>query len=53
VGAGGELLEYAGGEGWALVRGEHWKVRGPPELKAGDPVKVTALRDGTLDVAAA
>jgi membrane-bound serine protease (ClpP class) len=53
VGAGGELVEYAGGEGWALVRGEHWKVRGPPGLKAGDPVKVTALRDGTLEVAAA
>ncbi|MDB5942324.1 MAG: putative rane bound peptidase [Ramlibacter sp.] len=53
VGAGGELVEYAGGEGWALVRGEHWKVRGPPELKAGDPVKVTALHDGTLEVAAA
>jgi membrane-bound serine protease (ClpP class) len=53
LGAGGELIEYAGGEGWALVRGEHWKVRGPAELKVGDRVKVTALRAGTLDVAAA
>ncbi|HEY1229108.1 MAG TPA: nodulation protein NfeD, partial [Ramlibacter sp.] len=40
VSAPAELLEYAGGEGWALVRGEHWKVRGPAGLKPGDPVHV-------------
>lgn len=53
LGAGGELVEYAEGEGWALVQGEHWKVRGPPELRAGDRVRVTALRDGTLEIAPA
>jgi membrane-bound serine protease (ClpP class) len=53
LGAGGELLEYAGGEGWALVQGEHWKVRGPPQLRAGDRVRVTALRDGALEIAPA
>jgi membrane-bound serine protease (ClpP class) len=52
VSASGELLEFAGGEGWALVRGEHWKVRGPAGLKAGDVVHVTSLREGVLDVAA-
>jgi membrane-bound serine protease (ClpP class) len=53
VSAGGELLEFSGGEGWALVRGEHWKVRGPENLRAGDRVRVTALRDWGLEVAAA
>ncbi len=50
LGADGDLVEYAQGEGWALVQGEHWKVRGPPQLRAGDRVRVTAQRDGTLDV---
>jgi membrane-bound serine protease (ClpP class) len=50
LGAGGELLEFAGGEGWALVQGEHWKVRGPPQLQPGDRVRVTALGDGTLEI---
>ncbi len=53
VGMGGELVEFSGGQGWALVRGEHWKARGPAELKAGDRVRVTALRDGVVDVALA
>jgi membrane-bound serine protease (ClpP class) len=53
VGAAGELLEYAGGQGWALVQGEHWKVRGPQQLQAGDRVRVTARHDGTLEVVAA
>ncbi|MGZ5272216.1 MAG: NfeD family protein [Ramlibacter sp.] len=53
VDAPGELVEFRDGEGWALVRGEHWKVRGPAQLKAGDTVRVTALRDGVLEVTAA
>ncbi len=50
VGAGGELVEYSGGQGWALVQGEHWKVRGPAQLQVGDRVLVSSLRDGVLDV---
>jgi membrane-bound serine protease (ClpP class) len=50
--AAGQLLEFSGGEGWALVRGEHWKVHGPAGLKPGDAVRVTALHDGVLEVAA-
>lgn len=50
LGCCGELVEYAGGEGWALVQGEHWKVRGPPQLRAGDRVTVTALRNGALEI---
>ena len=53
VGASGELLEFSAGEGWALVRGEHWKVRGPPQVRAGDTVRVTDLRGGQLEVAPA
>ncbi|HYD75370.1 nodulation protein NfeD [Ramlibacter sp.] len=50
VGAGGELVEFADGQGWALVQGEHWKVRGPPQLRVGDRVRVSSLHDGVLDV---
>jgi membrane-bound serine protease (ClpP class) len=50
VGAGGELLEFSAGQGWALVRGEHWRVRGPAQLQPGDRVRVTELHDGQLDV---
>ncbi|HEX7891643.1 MAG TPA: nodulation protein NfeD [Ramlibacter sp.] len=53
VGAEGDLVEYADGEGWALLRGEHWKVRGPAQLRAGDRVRVTALAEGVVEVAAA
>ncbi|MBA2963095.1 MULTISPECIES: NfeD family protein [Ramlibacter] len=50
--ATGELVEFAGGEGWALVRGEHWRVHGPEWLQAGDAVRVLSMRDGVLEVAA-
>lgn len=50
LGASGELVEFAGGEGWALLQGVHWKVRGPAQLRAGDRVRVTGLGDGVLDV---
>lgn len=53
VGAGGELVEFAGGQGWALVRGEHWKVQGAEQLKAGDHVRITGLHEGVLEVAPA
>jgi len=53
VGASGELVEFSGGQGWALVRGEHWKVHGPEQLRRGDAVRVTAWRDGLLEVAPA
>ncbi|WBY01807.1 nodulation protein NfeD [Ramlibacter tataouinensis] len=53
VGVAGELVEFADGRGWALVQGEHWKVRGPAQLRAGDRVRVSSLQDGVLDVVAA
>ncbi|MEJ8839308.1 nodulation protein NfeD [Ramlibacter sp. AN1133] len=51
VGASGKLVEYSGGQGWALVRGEHWKVHGPEQLQPGDTVRITGLRGGLLEVA--
>jgi membrane-bound serine protease (ClpP class) len=53
VGASGRLVEFSGGQGWALVHGEHWKVQGPDRLQPGDAVRVTALHGGRLEVAPA
>lgn len=51
VGAQGELVEFADGEGWALVGGEHWKVRGSGELRPGAPVRVVrVLGSSTLEI---
>ena len=53
LGASGELLEFAAGEGWALVQGENWKVRGPVELRAGHAVRVKRVQGLTLEVESA
>ncbi|HEX6707207.1 MAG TPA: nodulation protein NfeD [Albitalea sp.] len=53
IGATGELVEFAGGEGWAVVQGEHWKVRGSGELRPGARVRVVRVLGLTLEVAAA
>lgn len=47
--ASGELLEdiRAGGEAWARVYGERWRVRSDSDLPAGTDVRVTR-RDGLL-----
>ena len=52
LGTSGELVEFAGGEGWALIGGEHWKVRGADNLRAGQQVRVTGAQGVMLDVAA-
>lgn len=52
LGAAGRLLEFSGGEGWALIRGEHWKVHGAPDLQAGRQVRVTRVEGAALEVAA-
>ncbi|WP_280153554.1 nodulation protein NfeD [Piscinibacter sp. XHJ-5] len=52
VGVRGELVEYAGGEGWALVQGEHWKVRGSGDLRPGAQVRVVRVLGTTLEIAA-
>jgi membrane-bound serine protease (ClpP class) len=53
VGVGGELVEFADGQGWALVQGVHWRVHGPPGLRSGDHVRVTGSHESVLDVEAA
>ncbi|HSD60301.1 MAG TPA: nodulation protein NfeD [Burkholderiales bacterium] len=50
IGALGEMLEDAEGEGLARVHSEIWKVRARVPLRAGDKVRVTAMDGLTLDV---
>jgi membrane-bound serine protease (ClpP class) len=52
LGATGELVEFSGGEGWALIGGEHWKVRGPGDLQVGAQVRVTRSGGAGLEVVA-
>ena len=52
LGATGELIEFCGGEGWAMIGGEHWKVHGASDLQAGRPVRVTRVQGAALEVAA-
>jgi len=52
LGEAGELVEFSAGEGWALIRGEHWKVRGAHDLQAGRKVRVTRVQGSALEVSA-
>jgi membrane-bound serine protease (ClpP class) len=51
VGATGELLEYANGEGWAQIQGDYWKVRGAADLHPGRRIRVTRVQGHALQVA--
>jgi len=53
VGATGELVEFADGEGWAQIEGDYWRVHGAPELRPGGRIRVTHVHDLALQVAAA
>jgi membrane-bound serine protease (ClpP class) len=50
VGAAGVVLEDFEGEGWARVHSENWRVCAAAPLKAGQRVRVAAMRDLLLDV---
>lgn len=50
IGAEGEMLEDAQGEGMARVHSEIWKVRAAAPLRAGQRVRVIAMDGLTLDV---
>jgi membrane-bound serine protease (ClpP class) len=50
VGALGEVIEFAGGEGWATVEGERWQVRAAQPLGLGQCVRVTRVDGLTLEV---
>lgn len=52
LGARGELVEFAHGEGWAMVQGEPWRVRAAAPLSRGTPVRVVRVLDGALEIEA-
>jgi membrane-bound serine protease (ClpP class) len=53
VGTAGEVVEFGGGEGWALVAGERWRVRATAALQPGQRVRVARVDGLTLEVAPA
>ena len=53
IGASGEVIEFGGGEGWAAVDGERWKVRAEQPLRPGQRVCVTRVDGLTLEVSPA
>ena len=52
VGLVGEVVEADGQDGWALLQGEHWRVRGEHALHAGERVRVDRVDTLTLGVSA-
>lgn len=52
IGASGEMLEDADGEGLARVHSETWTVRCRTPLKAGQRIRVTGMQGLVLDVTA-
>ncbi|HEX6828038.1 MAG TPA: nodulation protein NfeD [Burkholderiales bacterium] len=50
IGAVGEMLDDAHGEGLARVHSEIWKVRSTVPLKAGQKVRVTAMEGLMLEI---
>jgi len=50
IGALGEVIEFAGAEGWIAVHGERWRVRAAQPLHAGQRVRITRIDGLTLDV---
>jgi membrane-bound serine protease (ClpP class) len=50
LGSPGEVMEVAGGEVWAQVLGERWRVASTEPLVTGQRIRVVGLRGLTLDV---
>lgn len=50
IGSTGEALEDCDQEGWARVHGENWRIRSAAPLKAGERVRVVAMRGLLLEV---
>ena len=53
IGASGEVIEFDGGQGWATVDGERWKVRAEQPLHPGERVRVTRVDGLVLEVSPA
>jgi membrane-bound serine protease (ClpP class) len=50
AGARGEVVQVGGGEAWAQIFGERWRVRSDQPLVPGQRVRVLSLRGLTLEV---
>ncbi len=44
------VSEFADGQGWARLKGEHWRIRAEQPLVPGDTVRVLAMEGLTLRV---
>jgi membrane-bound serine protease (ClpP class) len=52
LGVVGEIVESDGLDGWALLQGEHWRVRAGSALHPGERVRVDRVDFLTLEVSA-
>jgi len=52
LGVVGEVVEADGQDGWALLQGEHWRVRAERTLRPGERVRVDRVDTLTLAVTA-
>jgi membrane-bound serine protease (ClpP class) len=50
IGMPGEVIEFAGGRGWAHVGGERWRVAADEPLQPQERIRVAALDGLTLRV---
>jgi membrane-bound serine protease (ClpP class) len=50
IGTTGEVIEFDGGQGWADIEGERWRVRADEPLRPGQQVRVQRVDGLTLDV---
>lgn len=50
LGSAGELLEFAGGHGYAEIGGERWRVHAAAPLRSGQRVRVKRVEGLTLEV---
>jgi len=50
IGTVAEIIEFGGGEGWASVGGERWRVRADQALCADQRVRITRVDGLTLEV---
>ncbi len=50
IGAAGEVIEVADGEGWVTVEGERWHFTAAQPLRSGQRVRVTRVDGLTLEV---
>jgi membrane-bound serine protease (ClpP class) len=50
IGSSGEALENCGQDGWARIHSETWRIRSAAPLRAGQRVRVVAMRGLLLEV---